>query len=346
MRTSRRIGLVAALAALAVGCEEQKQTRKADDQLTIVVEADKTRIAAAEAALGEQRKTLEAERERLRTEIEKLDAAKGDKETSDSQAQDLLKQAIKLVREQEEMAAKREVLVKERDGLLAKVIGEPGTRVAVAAPASGEPAPAGSAPAAVASAEIARVTGQIAGREKEMAAREKSLAEREAALAERERVLAGREASIAQRDVACAAAASARPAHAPAGPGLSRAAVEKAYRAVLAAMDSKGVLAADLPAGKQKALREAAGFQKGDLAQAMQAVEQVEAAVEAIAIDGPFVSGKAKRVDALQRQSKNAKAREEVSRLLHEMARAYSDGRYAEANRALNNIVHLLEKGP
>ena len=337
MRTNWLVLSLAGAALLLCACEDKKPTRKADDELTIVVEADKTRIAAQEAALAEQRKSVEAEKDRLRAQMDKLDQAKGEK-PDDAQTQDLAKQMMKLMRAQEDMAAKRDALDKERNGLLQKVIGEPGTRAAVAAQAV-------AAPAVVAPAvDLAKVTGQVAAREGLIASREKSIAEREASLAEREKSLASREAALATRDSACASAAAARPAAG--GAGLNRAAVEKAYRALLALMDSKGVLASDLPAGKQKALKDAANFQKGDLAQAMAAVDQVEAAVNAIAVDGPFVSEKAKRVDALQRSSKNARAKEEVNRLLQEMARAYSDGHYHDANRALNNIVHLLQKGP
>jgi len=334
--------LTASSVMLLVGCEEKKQTKKADDELTIVVEADKTRIAAEEAKLNEQRKNIEAERDRLRQEIEKLDAVKGEK-TNDGQSQDLLKQAIKLVREQEEMATKRDALARERDGLLQKVIADPAARAAAAATPQPDKAPAAVAAAGVAAAELAKVSGQVAGREKDLAGREKTIAEREASLADREKVLAQRETDFAKRDSACTAAAP-RAVPTAGGPGLNKGAVEKAYKSLLGAMDAKGLLATDLPAGKQKALREAANFQKGDLAQALEFVEQVDAAVGAIAIDGPFVSEKAKRVDALQRQSKKTGAKDEVTRLLQEMTRAYSDGRYNEANRALNNIVHLLEK--
>ncbi len=332
---TRFFPLLVACAGLLAACDEKPQARKGDDELTIVVEADKTRIAAEEAKLNEQRKTIDAERDRLRKELEKLDAVKGEK-AGDPQSAELLRQAIRLVREQEEMAAKRDALARERDGLLQKVIADPAARVAAAPERAGGSVAA----AAAASAELAKVSGQVVGREKDLASRERTLAEREAALAERERGLAQRESDFAKRDSACAAA----PARVQAGPGLNKGAVERAYKAVLGAMASKGLLASDLPAAKQKALRDAANFQKGDLAQALESVEQVEAAVNGISIDGAFVSEKAKRVDALQRQVRKPGVKDEVNRLLQDMTRAYSDGRYAEANRALNNIVHLLEK--
>jgi hypothetical protein len=323
------LGLGWALASCSL-FEDKAPVKKADNQLIITVAADKSTIAAREAELAVKSQNLDDERERLRQEIDKAETAKDDKATG-PQERDLLSLSSKLLKEQAELSRQFGEIAKERDGLLQKVITSP---VAPAAPAS--------APNAAPVAEIAKLTGQVAGREKEIAGRERSIAEREATVAERERTLAQREADLAKRDSACASAGRPRNS----GPGIDRASVEKAYKGLLAMMDAKGVLASDLPAAKQKALRDGARMEKGELAQAMEAVEQVEAAVTAISIDGSFVREKSNRVNGMQRQAKSAKAKEEVGALLQEVARAYSDGRNADANRALNNIVHLLEKQP
>lgn len=336
------VGL-AALCALGAGCDEKKQARKYDDALTIVVEADKTRLAEQEAALAERSKSIEAENEKLKALYEKVEAAQGEKGgAGDPQTAELAKLAMNLVKQRQEMDAQQKAMIKEQADLIHKVT-ETG-KLPVAAPAT--PVTPAAAPANAAVAELTKMTGQVAGRERELASREKSLAEREASLAEREKSLAQREAALATRDSACASAAAAAPHPKKGGgaQGLARGEVEKAYKDLLNAMAAKGILASDLPPAKQKALKDAANFSKGELAASQDAIEQVASAVNAIAIDGPFVSEKTNRVSALQRASKNAKAKEEVSRLLGEVTRAYSDGRYAEANRGLNNIVHALEK--
>ncbi|MGC4114144.1 MAG: hypothetical protein QM765_05870 [Myxococcales bacterium] len=352
---SRVLLPVASLAALvlACGCEEKKQARKYDDALTIVVEADKTRLAEQEAALAERSKSIEAENEKLKALYEKVEAAQAGPGTGapDPQAAELAKLAMKLVKERQEMDAQQKAMIKEQQDLIHKVTEggrlpvAAGTGAAPVAPTAPAPAPANTA----AVAELTKMTGQVAGREKELAGRERSLAEREASLAEREKGLAQREAALATRDSACASAAAAaasspRTKKGAAGPGLDKAEIEKAYKALLAAMTSKGVLASDLPPAKQKALSNAASFNKGELAAAQDAIEQVQATVDMIVIDGAFVTEKSKRVDALQRANKSGKAKDELSKLVPEMARAYSDGRWTDANRVMNNIVHLLEK--
>jgi hypothetical protein len=114
---------------------------------------------------------------------------------------------------------------------------------------------------------------------------------------------------------------------------------------MLAAMEAKGVLAADLPAAKQKALQQAGALSgRGNLARAMDAIETVQAAVEALIIDADFVSHKVKRVNGMKKATLDAKAQQEIARLLQLVTRNYSDGRYREANRSLNDIAHLVER--
>lgn len=303
--------LAGAALAWAGACGDRGSARRpADDELTIVVQADKSRIAAQEGALDEQRKQLEAERERLRREAERLSESK---ESPQAKAQELVQRAVQLVRDQEDVASRRERLAQERDALAQR------------------------APAAASAEPLA----QVAERERQVAAREKALSERERELAGREAALAGREASLALRE-AQSEKLGRRPSE-KAEP-IPRAAVEKAYKGLLSAMEQKGVLPADLPPARQKDLAEAVGFRAGgDLARSMNAIEAVEAAVGALSVDGEFVARKVERVNALQRRG-DAKAREEVGKLLQEVARAYSDGRYGEANRALNRIILSIDR--
>lgn len=329
---------------LACG-DKPKARNPADDELTIVVQTDKSRIAAQEATLNEQRQALELERRRLRQEVEKLD--KLSEGTSEVQARVLLERAVKLVRDQEEIASRRDRLVEERDVLLQRLVP---LAASSAGPAAGA-APGASSPAAP-SQGLARVTGAAAEREKQAALREKAVAEREQDFAEREKALAARERGLAAREAALAQrdAAGERLARREAEKGerVTSASVERSYRDLLGAMEAKGLLAADLAPGRQRALQEAAGFRGGgDLAKAMAAIESLDAAVGALAVDGDFVSRKVERVNAMHsavQKSIDAKMREEVGKRLQEVARAYSDGRYGEANRALNAIVLMLDR--
>jgi hypothetical protein len=302
------VRFAAAWAAALVGaCGDRTSARKpADDELTIVVQADKSRVAAQEAALEEQRKQLGAERDRLRKEAGRLSESK---ESPQAKAQELVQRAVQLVRDQEEFASRRERLVEERDVLVQKALSPTST--------------------------------QLAERERQLTLREAGLAEREKDLASREAALAGREAALAQRE-----AQGDKLAHRPAEKAEppARGAVERAYKGLVLAMEQRGVVAADLAPAQQKALLDAAGFRGGgDLARSMAAIESLEASVGALSIDGEFVARKVQRVDALAR-SGDAKGREDVGRLLQEVARAYSDGRYSEANRALNRIILLLDR--
>jgi hypothetical protein len=297
---------VAWAAALAGACGDRSSARKpADDELTIVVQADKSRVAAQEAALNEQRKQLGVERDRLRKEAGRLSESK---ESPQAKAQELVQRAVQLVRDQEEFASRRERLVEERDVLGQKFF----------SPAS-----------------------QLAERERQLSLREAEVAEREKDLASREAALAGREAALAQREAQCDKLAHRS---AEKGEPLARGAVEKAYKGLVFAMERKGVVAADLAPAQQKALLDAASHRGGgDLARSMAAIESLEASVGALSVDGEFVARKVQRVDALARGA-DAKVRGDVGRLLQEVARAYSDGRYSEANRALNKLILLLDR--
>lgn len=327
----RRLGL-AALAAgvLLVGCEKKKEFTKADDEdLTIVVSADRSRIAGEEAST---RKAIEEVSESLRKEVEKLGASDKVATGQAGNSQETAKRVAEILEQQGSLNRKLEALAQQKDSLIDKAI----TR----------PEAATQAPAAPSSPAAPDLTRQIAARERDMAERERAVAGREKDIAERETSLAAREAQLAQRDSACAASAAAASAAQEKSQKVTRAGVDRAWRALMSSMDAKGVLVADLPPAKQGLIREASTARgAGELGRAMDVIEQAQAAVEALSIDGDFVSRKASRVNGLQKKGGiDTRAREEVARLLQDVTRAYSDGHYVEANRVLNNIVQLTEK--
>ncbi len=316
--------------ALASGCGD-KPAQKADDELTIVVQADRTRLEGEQAALADQRKNLEQDRVLLRKQLEKLGEGGA---APTAELEQLRKSMLSYMEQQADVVQKSQAVVKQSDELVRKMLGTPQAPAATAAKPEAAPA--------AANAELARLTGQVASREKEMAGREKTLAERERELAEREKALAAREAGLAAREAGTAKGLS------PKDKGLtaSRPAVERAYKSLTSSMETKGVLLADLPPAKQKLVQDAGAARAGgDLAKAIDAIEAAQSAVDQVAIDGDFIADKVKRVNAVtQKKASDPKKKEQVSKLLPEITRAYSDGRFVEANRALNNLLMLLEK--
>jgi hypothetical protein len=157
---------------------------------------------------------------------------------------------------------------------------------------------------------------------------------------------AAREATFAERDSACVAAAAASAPRERNTEKVTRGAVDRAWRALVNAIEVKGVVAADLPPSKQRLISEASGARaSGDLGKAMDAIEQAAGAVDAVTVDGDFISRKVRRVNGLQKKGRvDVKVREEVAHLLQDVTRAYSDGRFLEANRVLNNIELLTQK--
>ncbi len=316
-------GLVPCLCSLALACmvsacgDRKKARSPAEDELTIVVQTDKSRIAAQEAALSEQGRALQVELERLRQEV---DALAPSKNASEALVRTLLERAVTLVRSQEGVATRRERLAEERDALLQRL-------APLATP--------GAAP--VSSQELARLAGAVAECERQVARRDQEFAEREGALAAREKAVAAREAASVRASQETEK-----------GDRVTNGSVERSYRGLLGAMEAKGILTADLAPARQRALQEAAGFRNGgDLGKAMAAIEALEAAVGALAVDGEFVSRKVDRVNAMHSALENgrdAPMRDEVGKRLEEVARAYSDGRFGEANRALNAIVLMLDR--
>jgi hypothetical protein len=97
-------------------------------------------------------------------------------------------------------------------------------------------------------------------------------------------------------------------------------------------MTSKGVLPSDRCRAKQRALKDARNFNKGELAAAMDAIEQVTGGGQRHRHRRPVRRREDQPAWApCSARAANAKAKEEVTRLLGEVTRAYSDGRYAEA---------------
>jgi DNA repair exonuclease SbcCD ATPase subunit len=312
-----------------IACDKEGGKNKEED-LTIVVEADRSKIAAEEKKLKDRLSEFESERERLRKEKADLMASKDAAAGKDQvQLKRLSQMEKKLWAKEREMWSRESALEKERERLAddkSDLLGR---------------VPAGKG-------------GGIAGRERSVAGREKSLGAREASLAKREKDLAAREADLAKREAAFlrtkATLASARMPAMP-RPGarsgsVGRGKAEKAYKVVLNKMRKRGILRSDLPlefAGVNREIKEAKG--EGDFSKMMDLVEQLEAVVAATRIDADFIDRKFARLAQLTREKKpTGKDKQKVSTLLRKATQLYGDGKFVKANRELNRIVALLTK--
>jgi hypothetical protein len=312
-----------------VACDQDAGTNKEED-LTIVVEADRSKITAEEKKLKERLSEFETERERLREEKADLMASKDALAGKDqAQLKRLGQLEKKLWAKERGMWAREAALEKERERV-----------------ANGK------------SELLDRVPvtkgGGIAGRERSVAGREKSLGAREADLAKREKDLAAREAELTRREAAFlrtkATLASARMPVFPKAGGrtgsVGRAKAERAYKAVLKKMRKRGILAGDLPlefTGVNREIREAKG--EGDFSKMMDLVEQFEAVISATRIDADFIDRKFSRLAQLTRERKpTGKDKQMVSTLLRKATQLNGDGKFVKANRELNRIFALLTK--
>jgi len=321
--------LVGCILLTGVACDKDASENKEED-LTIVVEADRSKITAEEKKLKERLSEFETERERLRKEKADLMASKDALAGKDQvQLKRLAQLEKKLWAKERGMWAREATLEKERErvandksDLLGRV-------------------PAGKG-------------GGIAGRERSVAGREKSLGAREADLARREKDLAVREAELTRREAAFlrtkATLASARMPVLPRAGGragsVGRAKAERAHRAVLKKMRKRGILASDLPlefTGVNREIKEAKG--EGDFSKMMDLVEQFEAVIAATRIDADFIDRKFGRLAQLTRERKpTGKDKQTVSTLLRKATQLYGDGKFVKANRELNRIFALLTK--
>ena len=184
--------------------------------------------------------------------------------------------------------------------------------------------------------------GAMAAREAALARREQTLARREAALAGREETLSSRESQMALRwkeSCAVGAAPVAAVPEPPRGTRYGRREVERSLRKARDAMREKGILAADLPS-PLRSLEHAAtgGMKKGDYAEAYFAADQLARGVAALSIDRAFVRAKFDRISAQVK----GEVSDEVARLLSAITADFGEGRYAAANRRLNDLIARL----
>lgn len=327
--------LVVAIGLLALtACETEPKRAKGED-LTIVVEADRSKINEDEKSLRAKQTAFNQELRQLRAEKERLMSEKEQTIGKDKQAAMHLKELEQRLWQKERtmwgreagLQKQREQLDSSKDELLGKI-------------SRGVPTSGGSGGVAA-----------VASREKGVASRESKIAQRELSLAKRENDLAKREENLAQREAdflklqktLAGSRLPAVPRVTPSSGRVSRKQAEQAFKSASGKMRKRGVLWGDLPPELAALQSEFYRSKKsGEFARAKDAVAQLEAALAALVIDSGFIDRKFARLNALIRQKPpmNKKA---VSSLLRKATQLVGDGKYQAANRELNKIFALLK---
>ncbi|MBV8762512.1 MAG: hypothetical protein JO257_34830 [Deltaproteobacteria bacterium] len=184
---------------------------------------------------------------------------------------------------------------------------------------------------------------QIASREAEIGSRERTLAEREAGLAAREKALAQREVEAAQRwKDSCSIAAPAAPVviTKPDGKYTKKDVTDLVARA-RAAMNKKGLLAADLGSNANLEQEASKALNDNDVTTAYFAATHLIAAVDGVHIDRQFIQQKYNRLSA---QVKTAKLddNKQLADILGDVMQKYNDGKFEAANARLNQLAGMM----
>ncbi len=324
------------------GCDMVAEEEEEVEDLTIVVEADKSRILEEEEALDSKREEVQNERDRLAREREDVERRLASLSKKDRKTREKLEGERKRLDKEEKRVrdrarkfeAERTKLAREKTELLQRIAtltkrGQGGLT-------------------------IEQREAQVGRRESNVARREEALAKREAAIAGREtqasqtlQDLNGLLASLKGGGMSKTVYVSSPAASAgPTAANATKAQAQKAQRAARSRMDTKGILMDDLPP-TAKTLFKQGGQSIGDkdYGEAVAAFGQVSTIVDGIAIDHTFVQAKMGRLNrAMANKELGDKDNQKVQGLLSELSNAFADGRFDRANKKANQIATVLKK--
>jgi hypothetical protein len=341
-----------ALVVGAAGCPKKSDDAAKEEtgveDLTIVVEADKSRIMQEEASLQEKKQAVDQERDRIereRGELEKKLASLSKKDKK--QREKLEADEDRLQSEERKLRDRLKSFDSEKTSLEAeknKLI----ERVSQMTQAKG-------------GLTMAQREELIARREKDVSRRESKLSEHERdvqklqtdavrSLQEIAKLLADLQAGGGARTAVVTTPGANTAAATPTAPKASKAGVQKLQKDLKAKMDSKGILVADLPpAARDLDKSSKAALNSNDLDTAQQALTDLSTIVDGIKVDHAFVQGKFSRINKSYPKEKidqlDEKKRKQVLSLLDEVSDSFSDGRYDRANKKINQLYRLLEGG-
>jgi hypothetical protein len=323
-----RVPLLAmiALALLLGGCKKKKEGLRHDEALQEVAAADR-RLAEQENQMLSRRGNLQRERSQLRDKREELLTKKAGLDENDAQGREAVEKEESKLNHLDQTLATEEMtlnkklmaLLDEKTGLIDK-LGEKAGRDAI----------------------TARREYGAALREKDVARRESELARRERVLAEREKAFAERQARGCGKTTTVVMAPPTGGGARGGGGAYGRKDVEPVFKEALRAMQSKGILIADLPAGIDRMVTEVRhSVSSGDYTRGKYAADQLLATVRSMKIDRSFIGAKIGRLSASIR-SNPPKDKSKVNGLFQKATSAYGDGRFLEANQLLNRIYAQL----
>ena len=285
--------ILAACAASVLTCKGDSTTTETQESgvedLTIVVQQDKSRILEEEEALKRRRETFEAERQRLdgeRNDVAKQLSSLSKKDRKQRQRletaeKQIVEQQQKLRNQISSFENERDKLAKEKTKLLERIATLTQTKGGMTVEQREQ--------------VMTQRERDVARREAQLAAREKDLAQREGELVKRfeqaERIVASLQASSGVR------VSMAAPASSSTGPATKQS-VTKQQRDVHGAMQNKGVLADDLPPSARE-LDEAANqaIKNKDYTAAAGALTSLQSAVDGVDINQAFVQAKMTRIN-------------------------------------------------
>lgn len=190
-------------------------------------------------------------------------------------------------------------------------------------------------------------------RSAQMASREAEVANREAAVANRERSIAEREKGLIQRDSEMAARwkETCQVSSAPViiqqptkGGNYSKRDVSDLIARARAAMNKKGLLAADLPSPGPSLEGEASkALNDNDTSKAYFVASQLVGMVDQIQVNRPFIQQKMTRVqNQIKATAQDDATKKQLDGILSQVIQNYGDGDFNAANKRLNQLVAML----
>jgi hypothetical protein len=334
----RRIHLPIVVTLSIVACKDPppKQPESAPvEEMSIVVEADKTRILEEEQSLRKERATVEDEQARLALERSEISERLATLSKKDKSQRDKLESDQKRVQDEEtrltarmrSFEEERDKLEKEKNKLLDKI-------------------------SKIDTGNTPKGAVTIQQREESMAKREQSLAHREAELAQREKAVADRENEVAKalRDAQSllSTAGSARTVVASTATPTSTptsTSVAAMRRDVTRKMEYRGLLNDDLPPTVREYDSDAKSALKSrDYGAAQDALVKLDKAIDGVVVNSAFVQGKMTRINRTYASTKlDATRSTTMQKLLSEFTDLATDGRWDRANQKANQMVAVYQ---
>ncbi|MBC7795185.1 MAG: hypothetical protein H7Z43_15885 [Clostridia bacterium] len=319
-----------------LSCKEGNEPRKdepAVEEMSIVVEADKSRILEEEQSLEKKRATVEEEQARLQRERTEISERLASISKKDKSSRDKLEADQKRVQDEENRLSNarrsfdedRDKLERDKNKLLEKI--------------SKLEQPKGTQTVQQREEATTRRERDISKREGDLAQREKHVAEREAEVSKALREAQSLLSSIGNTRVIVQAPVAA-PTSSP-----TATSVASLRRDVMRKMEYRGILVDDLPPAARDLEQESkASLKSRDYGAAQDALMKLDKAIEGIAVNGPFVQGKMTRLNRSYSSTKLDSGKStQIQKLLSEFSELATDGRWDRANQKANQMVAIYQ---